>query len=119
MSKLWLSSVTVLVSLSFGCGGSDDGPTKAGSAAGPAVGVIGLWVGQEEEVWQFNADGTFSDYDDEDGAWTLDGSAITLSYDEECVCSEFDLTGTLISDNELELDDFQGLHFNLIKSDAR
>ncbi len=39
--------------------------------------------------------------------WLLDGGSITLTYGEECLCSEFDVSGILIADNELELDDFR------------
>lgn len=118
MAKRWCGPLTVLAALSFGCGGSGGGPTDAVEVEGMPAGVAGLWVDQDDEdVWQLKADGTFSDYDDEDGVWQLSGGGISLMYGEECVCSEFDLTGVLIGDNELELDDYQGGHWTLSRSE--
>ena len=116
MANFWPGPLIVLAALSFGCGGADDGPTNATAIDAMSPGIAGLWIDQDEEVWELNADGTFSDYDDEDGVWELGGGAITLTYGEECICSEFDLNGSLITDNEIELDDFQGGEWSLTKS---
>ena len=121
MSKYWIGigPLAVLAAFSFGCGGADDGPTNATEVGGASPAIAGIWIDQDEEVWELNTDGTFSDYDDEDGVWELEGGAITFAYDEECFCSEFDLNGTLISDYEIELDDFQGVEWSLTKSQSR
>ena len=108
--------LTFVVAFSLGCEGPADDPASSAAASGISSGIAGVWIDQDGETWDLNADGTYVDYEADEGTWQLEGSLVTLSYGSECECPHYDLDGTLLSDESIVLYDSDGAEWTLNRS---
>ena len=42
--------------------------------------VVGTWIDSDGNEWTFNADGTFLNYEGEEGSWSVDNDKLTWTY---------------------------------------
>ena len=112
-----LLAVSLLAGFVFalgGCDGGGDDPTS------PEISVTGLWTLTYDwqcdgitltAIWLINADGTFVTVEDnpEHGTWTLQNTAITLTYQGGAVYSgTVDATGTTMQGTMLDANNVSG-----------
>ena len=83
-----------------GCG-DDDNPVKSNQDLDP---VVGTWSNEDGDSITFRSDGTFVDWEEDEGTWSLVGDQFTFTYNDPDY-AELGGTFTLISvtDDELTL----------------
>ena len=84
-----------------GCG-DDNNPVKSNRDL-----LVGTWVAGDGEPITLRSDGTFVDYEGDEGTWSLVGDQFTIAYDDEDYGSG---TATLnsVTDTELTITDEDG-----------
>ena len=88
-----------------GCG-DDDNPVKSNQDLDP---VVGTWWNEHGDSITFRSDGTFVDWEEDEGTWSLVGDQLTLTYDDPGFAA-FGFTGTLnsVTDTKLTVTDEDG-----------
>ena len=102
MKRLFGLLVVGLVVGVVGCG--DDNPVKSNRDL-----LVGTWVAGDGEPITLRSDGTFVDYEGDEGTWSLVGDQLTLTYDDPGFAA-FGFTGTLnsVTDTKLTVTDEDG-----------
>jgi len=91
-----------------GCG-DDDNPVKSNQANQDLL--VGTWIDQDGDEWTLKADGTFVDYAEDKGTWSLVEDQFKLTYDDpdfavgNVVTSLISVTDTKLTTDE---DDNEG-----------
>ena len=92
-----------------GCG-DDDNPVKEVTPSNQDL-LVGTWLDLDFVVDDvtFRSDGTFVDFDDDEGTWSLKGDQLTITYDDP-ENAEYNFTVTVVSvtDTELRVTDEDG-----------
>ena len=86
-----------------GCG-DDDNPVKSNQDL-----LVGTWLDEDGDSITFRSNGTFVDWDGDEGTWSLVGDQLTLTYDDPDF-AEFGFTDTLnsVTDTKLTVTDEDG-----------
>ena len=86
-----------------GCGG-DDNPVKSDQDL-----LVGTWLDEDGDPITLRSNGTFVDWDGDEGTWSLVGDQLTLTYDDPGFAA-FGFTGTLnsVTDTKLTVTDEDG-----------
>ena len=61
----------------IGCGG-DDNPVKSDQDL-----LVGTWLDEDGDPFTFRSNGTFVDWDGDEGTWSLVGDQLTIAYNDE------------------------------------
>ena len=87
-----------------GCG-DDDNPVKSSNEDL----LVGTWLDGDGDAWTLRSNGTFVDYDGDEGTWSLVGDQLTLTYDDPDF-ADFGFTDTLnsVTDTKLTVTDEDG-----------
>ena len=88
-----------------GCG-DDDNPVKSNQDL-----LVGTWLDLDFVVDEvtFRSDGTFVDYDGDEGTWSLKGDQLTITYDDpDNADYNFTVTLNSVTDTELRATDEEG-----------
>ena len=87
-----------------GCG-DDDNPVKSSNEDL----LVGTWLDEDGDPFTFRSNGTFVDWDGDEGTWSLVGDQLTLTYDDPDF-AEFGFTDTLnsVTDTKLTVTDEDG-----------
>ena len=101
--------------ISPGCERRGDSSANSTPSAAGSSGIVGAWVDHDGETWDLNVDGTYVDYEDDEGSWRVEGNVVTLSYGADCECPEYDLDGTFLSDESMVLYDGEGAEWTLTR----
>ena len=89
-----------------GCG-DDDNPVKSSNEDL----LVGTWLDEDGDPFTFRSNGTFVDWDGDEGTWSLVGDQLTLTYDDpdfavgNVVTSLISVTDTKLTTDE---DDNEG-----------
>ena len=86
-----------------GCG-DDDNPVKSNQDL-----LVGTWLDEDGDAWTLRSNGTFVDWEGDEGTWSLVGDQLTLTYDDPDF-AEFGFTDTLnsVTDTKLTVTDEDG-----------
>ena len=71
--------------------------------------LVGTWLDGDGDAWTLRSNGTFVDYDEDEGTWSLVGDQLTLTYDDPDF-ADFGFTDTLnsVTDTKLTVTDEDG-----------
>ena len=94
MKKLFGIFVLGLIVNVVGCG-DDDNPVKSSNQDL----LVGTWMDEDEDAWTYRSDGTFVDWDEDEGTWSLVGDQFIMAYNDEAYDDE---TYTVISVTDTE-----------------
>ena len=83
-------------------GGAEDNPVKSNQDL-----LVGIWLDEDGDPFTYRSNGTFVDWDGDEGTWSLAGDQFTIAYDDEDYGSG---TATLnsVTDTELTVTDEDG-----------
>ena len=98
-----LIGLVMMVGLMAGvAGGGDDNPVKSDQDL-----LVGIWLDEDGDPITLRSDGTFVDWDGDEGTWSLVGDQLTIAYDDEDYGS---VTVTLnsVTDTEFTITDEDG-----------
>ena len=79
-----------------GCGDDDD-PVKSNQDL-----LVGTWLDDEGTPWTLRSNGTFVDWEGDEGTWSLVGDQLTIAYDDPDF-ADFGWTDTLNSVTDTKL----------------
>ena len=87
-----------------GCG-DDDNPVKSSNEDL----LVGTWLDDEGTPWTLRSNGTFVDWEGDEGTWSLVGDQLTIAYDDPDF-ADFGWTDTLnsVTDTKLTVTDEDG-----------
>ena len=85
----------------IGCG-DDKNPVKSNQDL-----LVGTWIDDEGDPVTFRDDGTFVDYEGDEGTWSLVGDQLTLTFDDEDFGSAT-VTLNSVTDTELTITNEDG-----------
>ena len=103
--KIGLLMMVGLIVGVLGCG-DDENPVKSNRDL-----LVGTWLDLDFIVDDvtFRSDGTFVDFDDDEGTWSLKGDQLTITYDDpENADYNFTFTVVSVTDTELRVTDEDG-----------
>ena len=86
-----------------GCG-DDDNPVKSNQDLDP---VVGTWLNEDGDSITFRSDGTFVDWEEDEGTWSLVGDQLTIEYNDEDYGSGT-VTLNSVTDTEFTVTDEDG-----------
>ena len=94
-----LIGLLMMLGLVVGVGcGDDDNPVASNRDL-----LVGTW-GEEDEDWiTFRSDGTFVDWEGDEGTWSLVGDQFTITYSVENIQVGVTVTLNSVTDTELSL----------------
>ena len=101
-----LIGLVMMVGLMAGvAGGGDDNPVKSDQDL-----LVGTWLDEDGDLWTLRSNGTFVDWEGDEGTWSLVGDQLTLTYDDPDF-GGFTDTLNSVTDTELILTDEDGDSF--------
>ena len=84
--------------------GNDDNPVKSNQDL-----LVGTWLDEDGDSITFRSDGTFVDWDEDEGTWSLVGDQLTIAYDDPDLADDgFTVTLNSVTDTELTVTDEDG-----------
>ncbi len=84
-------------------GGDEDNPVKSNQDL-----LVGTWLDEDGDPFTFRSNGTFVDWDGDEGTWSLVGDQLTTTYDDPDY-ADFNSTDTIsITDTEFTVIDEDG-----------
>ena len=84
-----------------GCG-DDDNPVKSDQDL-----LVGIWLDGDGDSMTFRSDGTFVDYGEDEGTWSLVGDQLTIAYNDEDYGSDT-VTLNSVTDTQFTVTDEYG-----------
>ncbi len=85
-----------------GCG-DDDNPVKSNQDL-----LVGTWLDEDGDAWTLRSNGTFVDWEGDEGTWSLVGDQLTTTYDDPDYASENGTFTISVTDTELTVTDEEG-----------
>ena len=84
-------------------GGDEDNPVKSNQDL-----LVGTWLDEDGDPFTFRSNGTFVDWDGDEGTWSLVGDQLTTTYDDPDY-ADFNSTDTIsVTDTEFTVTDEDG-----------
>jgi len=83
-------------------GGDDDNPVKSDQDL-----LVGIWLDGDGDSMTFRSDGTFVDWEEDEGTWSLVGDQLTIAYNDEDYGSGT-VTLNSVTDTEFTVTDEDG-----------
>ena len=84
-----------------GCGDADN-PVKSNQDL-----LVGTWLHEDGDAWTLRSNGTFVDWEGDEGTWSLVGDQLTIAYDDEDYGSGT-VTLNSVTDTEFTVTDEDG-----------